>query len=140
MENLLFTAPMHRDIGSSAMFGMYPTMLPGMGMYGAGLCGGSYGYVQGPGLTKDKFQMVNSKRQEGKFTAKKAVFGAAAAILSIFLLHKLPIKKGATLLNKAINKTWNGVKAVGKFVIDWVKWGANKIGALLNRIPKAPTP
>ena len=126
MEELMFTSPMHQDIGSASMFRMYPPMVPGMGMYGGMYYGAN---VPGPGLTKDKFELVNSKRTEGKFTAKKAILGTAAAILSIAILKKLPIKKSYNFIKKGVN-----------FVVEWIKWGGTKIMNLLKKIPSTSRP
>ena len=134
MEDLMFTSPMHRDIGSSSMFGMYPTMAP-MGMYG-GMYGGSY--VQGPGLTRDKFQLVHSKRHQGRNAAKKVILGTTAAVLSIILFKKLNVIKGVKSLDKLAKEAWITTKKVGKFIVDWVKYGFKKLGKLLKKIPSAP--
>lgn len=126
MDELMFTSPMHQDIGSASMFRMYPGIMPGMGMYGGMYYGAN---VQGPGPTRDKFELVNSKRTEGKITAKKAILGTAAAVLSIIVLKKLPIKKANKLIKSGID-----------FVAGWAKWCGSKILNLLKKIPSAPKP
>lgn len=138
MEELMFTPPIHQDIGSASMFRMYPTMMPGMGMYGAGMCYGTN--IPGPGLTKDKFQLVNTKRQQSKLTAKKALLGTAATILSIAVLHKLPLRKGVQGINKVSKQVLDATKSVYGFIKGWVKWAGTKVFNLFKKIPSAPTP
>ena len=134
MEDLLYTSPMHQDIGSSMMCGPMMGMAPGMMM--PGMMPGMYGYygIDGArlrgGPIHDQFEKINAKKTEEKNTAKKVFLGIGAGVLGILVLRKIPFKSAG----KAIKSAYN-------WAADWVKYGCKKTADFFNglNIPKAPT-